>query len=227
MNKLYFLLLLVILLLSCEKYAKNPVPVPTPPPQPSPITEKILTIGDSHMCSKMGAFIKSNYTYAGCGSSMSTWIKGGPVYCGYVYRTPDGTQSGSKTSVPTLAELINEIKPTTLIVELGDNAADYGNSKHLRDDLRFEAQKLIPFIKGLKCYWVVPTWGCKNKTKERLNDVVLGIQDGIRQYCTLIDSRPFMSYETTIQGSSDCLHLTTKSYEAWAQVINQAIDIQH
>lgn len=231
--KQFIQLLIVIGLVTCVSVAQSS-------------QSQILVIGDSHFCGSFGTALHKGlhenlqsdlvHSYGGCGASVGTWIKGGTVRCGYKYRKgPDVVESVNVKKLTEIEKLINELSPPVVVVELGDNMAEYSSTsespedlKTIREDVRREVVRMRPILSKIPkgCFWITPTWGCSGtykKTGPKVSAVVEGIQDGIGDICTVLDSRQSLSEDEVIGHTNDCLHLDAEKAKKWGEDIRDRI----
>lgn len=202
--------------------------------------EPILIIGDSHV---YGAFGESLYQtlekqsgdqvhlYGAVGATALTYTalddEKRTVKLGYRERSVSKSkevQAKSLALVPQIEKLIDEIKPKVIIIELGDNFADYRNQKN--DGIKKNIDEMVSAIRAskrpIKCFWVSPLWTSQDainpygKTNFRLKEVIHQIKQQAEPVCELVDSTKDLGLDpNSVKTGKDGLHFTNESGRKW------------
>jgi hypothetical protein len=123
--------------------------------------ETALFIGDSHSVGPFGwrmdeLLRDAGYntgTYASCGSIAQWWETGKQTPCGFYFRGPDGkVEKGQKGPTPIFDDVLKELKPDIVIVELGANYAYVESDDFAVSDMRKLARKITD--SGARCFWI-------------------------------------------------------------------------
>ena len=160
----------------------------------------VLFIGDSHSVGpfgwKMDELVRSKAygkvgSYGSCGSVFNWWETGKPTPCGYFFRDPDGTISkGTKSPTPIFDDLMEEINPHLVIVELGANYAGWTSDDAAVEDMK----KLVSKISdaGAKCFWISKPDA--RKGKENIPRILRLTKEAVLPYCQFFDSTLVTEY---------------------------------
>ncbi|KYG60806.1 hypothetical protein AZI85_12520 [Bdellovibrio bacteriovorus] len=142
---------------------------------------------------------------------------------------------GTKATAPLLSDLLEEEKPQRVIIELGDNFADYKTPNAQSDKTVIAQVKQITETLNKnkfngKCYWVTPTWTDKANSKPyfksnmRLTRVIEIIRSEAAPRCQVIDSTTEIGIgENDIKTTSDGLHFDSKNGAKWARGVADRI----
>ena len=204
-----------------------------------------LIIGDSHVVGPFGENLhrvfrektKENTRTIGlAGASPSNFVgktvKQRTLSYGFADRTNENERlikGGTAATLPELGPLLEKTQPNRVVIELGDNFADYKNPSANSDAAAAKQVQLI--LKELEnqnikapCYWVTPTWTDKSgsrpylKTNERLLKVISIIKKTASPRCTVIDSAEGIGLKKSdLQTGGDGLHFNGTSGKKWAE----------
>ncbi|WP_291516599.1 SGNH/GDSL hydrolase family protein [Bdellovibrio sp. ArHS] len=214
-----------------------------------------LIIGDSHVVGPFGENLHKYFNEVAQENVRTVGLAGGTARSftdssaakrtlsyGFADRQNDRQKiipGGTKATAPLLSALLDETKPQRLIVELGDNFADYKSPTPQSDKAVVAQVKQITetLTKGKfsgSCYWVTPTWTDKvgskpyYKSNERLARVISIIKTEVEPRCRVIDStRDIGVTEKDIRTTADGLHFDAKNGAKWARgVANRIREIE-
>lgn len=159
----------------------------------------VLIIGDSHSVGPFGWYLDKNLrneglnvaTYASCGSIPNWWVTGKRTPCGFYSNDLRGqvTQT-QKFPTPILANLLHEMRPDVVLVELGANFVNIPDDKYAINDLK----AMVKNIKnsGSRCYWIGPPDSRKYRTERpRIYRLV---NEAVGSDCPIFDSLSVTSY---------------------------------
>jgi hypothetical protein len=203
-----------------------------------------LIIGDSHVVGAFGEnlhhLIQSKTkegvrTVGIAGGSATTFTSTNPkqrtLSFGYADRKNANEilkKGGTPATTPELKTLLRETRPTRLIVELGDNFADYKNPSKNSDamvaqQVQLILKELLPEHSHVTCYWVTPTWtdkpngGAYQKSNERLLQVIQLIKKAAEPRCKVIDSAQGLGLTPqNLRTTNDGLHFDGTNGKKWA-----------
>jgi lysophospholipase L1-like esterase len=201
----------------------------------------MLIIGDSHIAG-FGRFNNALHegltaqgaavdTFGVCGSIPSDWITPQQIICGR------GERHNGELAKVTMDEklrgwalpaLIAQYKPNVVVVELGENLAEYGVTPTLpRDWISQEVSLLLQPIRSSKlpCIWVGPTWGTENGPTKKTFERVKQLSDYLSQIvtpCRYINSLAFS--QPGEWATLDGVHLTANSTRLWDSDLIGSID---
>ncbi|MCC7443142.1 MAG: SGNH/GDSL hydrolase family protein [Bdellovibrionales bacterium] len=159
----------------------------------------ILHIGDSHtvgtygetidvlLRSIPGARVK---TVGSCGISPNGFLDGLTTSCGLkVYGLDQLEVSSNNVKTPKIDDLLSEVRPTLVVIELGANQINTATSQP--NVQREFVDRLVSKIvaTGASCLWVGPPHG-RNKPEPKYSNLVRLLQEGIDGRCAFLDSRP-------------------------------------
>ena len=164
-----------------------------------PHKERVLIIGDSHMVGPLGKYLDANFrdhelfevaTYGSCGSVARWWYTGQQTPCGFFSKTLEGkTTRVKKKKTPLIENLLDEVQPTSIVVELSGNYKGYSDEFTVADSTR-----LFNLIveKDLPCLWI----GSPSARKEtrRQGEVIELVRSVVEAHCTFVDSRLHTKY---------------------------------
>lgn len=204
-----------------------------------------LVIGDSHVAGAFGENLhkellqqtKSSVRTIGlAGASATSFISVNPkqrtLSFGYADRKNENEiikKGGEAATAPELKSLILENKPQRIIIELGDNFADYKNPNKNSDTLAEQQVKaILNVLKNEKsdaaCYWITPTWTDKpksspyQKSNQRLSELIQIIKKTAEPRCKVIDSMQDLGLtQSNIQTTNDGLHFNSANGQKWAK----------
>lgn len=121
----------------------------------------VLFVGDSHSVGPFGWALDQHLrneghevsTYASCGSIGKWWVTGQVTPCGYFSRTADGVKvEATVHPTPILSNLIAEIRPQIVIIELGGNYLKLPNDDFVIKDIQSMVQQVLD--SGSRCFWI-------------------------------------------------------------------------
>lgn len=211
-------------------------------------SERIVFLGDSHSVGAMGARLHSllRQAYPGfqveshglSGASPSHYYSAQAsrrtLRYGYVKRLDGSTRVtnyGTNATAPWIRDLLAS-GPELIIVEFGDNFANYGGSfpgATINTQLSGLVAEIVraPRYAPERCFFITPTFGEKrapyNKTDERLSALIAAIRDALQGRCRIIDSTQLPGFASGLVKTTDGIHLTNAWGNKWADAILEAI----
>ncbi|MEI7529926.1 MAG: SGNH/GDSL hydrolase family protein [Elusimicrobiota bacterium] len=188
------------------------------------VAANILFIGDSHSVGPFGWKLDELLravpgaqvgTYSSCGSIFQWWETGKPTPCGYFFRDVSGkTERGEKGPTPIFDNLLKEVKPALVVVELGANYAGYPSDDFAVNDMRKLVMKISSA--GASCFWIT-----KPDSRKGHEDIprILGLTyKAVTPYCRYFDSTLVTKYPAV---GGDGIHYWSKEgtpiAKAWAE----------
>ncbi|QDK39240.1 hypothetical protein DOE51_17410 [Bdellovibrio sp. NC01] len=210
-----------------------------------------LIIGDSHVVGPFGENMHKIFrettkedtrTIGLAGASPSNMVatnaKGRTLNYGFADRNNENERlikGGNPAEFPELGPLLQKTNPNRIIIELGDNFADYRSGSAASDASAKAQVNLI--LKELdkqgskaSCYWVTPTWTDKpgskpyQKSNERLLQLIALIKKTAQPRCTVIDSAEGIGIgKGDIKTGSDGLHFDGTNGKKWAEAAAKKI----
>jgi len=163
----------------------------------------ILFIGDSHVVGPFGKKIDGFLrtvpgakvgSYGSCGSIFQWWETGKATSCGYFFRGTDGdTKTGTASPTPVFGQLVSEIKPSLVVVELGANYTGYPSDDFVVNDMKKLVKKISD--SGAKCFWV--TMPDSRAAKPDVPRILQLTSKAVTPYCTYFDSTQVTHYPAT------------------------------
>lgn len=162
----------------------------------------ILIIGDSHSVGPFGWRLDSELrksghqvaTYASCGSIAKWWSTNQKTTCGYYSNDLNNNITRATTHLtPKISELLDTVRPDTVIVELGSNYVNTPGDDFVSADLK----QLVKEIKdsGAECFWITaPDMRLYRDALPRIDKI---IQDSVAEDCKIFDSKKVTSYPLT------------------------------
>lgn len=162
----------------------------------------VLLLGDSHSVGPFGQTLDQELrgrglrtaTYASCGSIAQHWETGKETTCGYFSKSLDGRVTQlPRSKTPLLRNLLSEVKPDYVIVELVTNYALLPSDSFAVKDMK----KLSGLIKesGAKCFWVgAPDMRRFRKELPRFQRLV---EEAVGGECEVFDSEAVTEYPAT------------------------------
>ncbi len=183
----------------------------------------ILLIGDSHTVgpfgNKLDQLLRAEgatvATYGSCGSIAGWWYSGQQTNCGFFHRGLDGVEVSTTSHVtPLLKDILSDIKPDAVIVELGTNYVMNPNDEFAIRDMKKMATDIR--AAGAECFWIMPPDMRKFRNDlPRLNRLVT---DAVSESCRLFESAQYTQYPAV---GGDGIHYWspagTPIAHAWAQ----------
>ncbi len=159
----------------------------------------ILIIGDSHTVGPFGQKLDQLLrnegaqvaTYASCGSIARWWYSAQKTTCGYYKRGLDGVEFSTTSHItPLFKNLLSEIKPDAVIVELGTNYVMNPSDAFAIEDMQTMAADIK--AAGADCFWILPP----DMRKFRSDLPRLGrlVTEAAGESCRLFDSAQFTQY---------------------------------
>ncbi len=210
-----------------------------------------LILGDSHVVGAFGENMHKIFrektkedtrTVGLAGASPSNFVatteKQRTLSYGFADRNNENerlVKGGNPGTLPELGPLLEKENPNRIIIELGDNFADYKSPSANSDaTAKKQVQMLLAAIDKhnpkTPCYWVTPTWTDKSgskpyqKTNERLLSLISIIKKTAAPRCTVIDSAEGIGIsKTDIKTGSDGLHFDGVNGKKWAEAAAKKI----
>jgi hypothetical protein len=212
---------------------------------------RVLMVGDSLSVGAFGEAIqqylfqkvgtRKTYLYASCGSSVQHWLSFTDTFtssCGYretrpgVQRVMEHAKGRRPVAMPTpkIETLLRNIRPDTLIVQLGTN--HYDDLKRLSSaTLREERARIETFAAALDSnphrprfiIWIAPP-----DSSRYSNSVENAVEHAILESCRrhrimVVRSRALTRYQRGRSGS-DGVHYNETAAKAWAAWVIRGID---
>lgn len=210
-----------------------------------------LIIGDSHVAGAFGENMHKIFrettkedtrTIGLAGASPSNMVatsaKGRTLSYGFADRNNENERiikGGTPAEFPELGPLLQKTNPNRIVIELGDNFADYRSGSAASDaSAKAQVQMILKELdkQGSKasCYWVTPTWTDKSgskpylKTNERLLQLIAIIKKTAQPRCTVIDSAEGIGIgKGDIKTGADGLHFAGAEAKKWADAAAKKI----
>lgn len=211
-----------------------------------------LIIGDSHVVGPFGENLHKYFYEEAQENVRTVGLAGGTATSftspsenqrtlgyGFADRKNDKAKKvsgGTKATAPEFGRLLAEERPQRVVVELGDNFADYKSpNAHSNAAVVAQVKRIKDQLKRSEfhgtCYWVTPTWTDKSgsrpymKTNERLVEVIALIKKEAEPQCTVIDSAEGIGLSKgDIATTADGLHFDEKNGKKWARAVAQQIE---
>ena len=198
-----------------------------------------LIVGDSHFVTKnylistlqdgllsKGAQVE---TFGACGVPAGAWVAPRPVACGIANRSGKGPVVENRTPKVkswSIDALIDQTKPSVVVVGIGDPMAGYNQREMQKGWIRENVDELIGRIKAhnLPCVWIGPGWGSEggpySKTFARVKEFSDFMATSVAP-CTYIDSlaRSKPGEWPTFDGQ----HYTVAGYQKWGAALTDAM----
>lgn len=200
--------------------------------------QSILQIGDSHTVGPMGAQLYKRLSDANY-STRSVGLVGasGSHYAsekrtlkyGFVDRKENGSITTKGNTVEKLSTYIKSMNPSFIVIELGDNFANYSgalNKAAAQNQVKLVLSEIEKTDYKKPCFWIGPTWTNKSgqNTYQKTNARAKALSDIIKQTteprCTYIDSLEILK-ENEVVTNPDGLHMNQKTGTLWG---NRAAD---
>lgn len=187
----------------------------------------VLIIGDSHLVGPFGWHLDQLLrndghqvaTYASCGSTAQWWFSGNKTGCGYYQRGLDGEVKRTNIHpTPLVKELLKEVKPNVVIVELGSNYVKNKNDESVVNEMRALARTVRD--NSSTCYWLTPPDMRLYRTEtRRLNSL---IEKSVSEYCSIFYSDEVTAYP---EEGGDGVHYWfpagTPIANEWAEAVSK------
>lgn len=208
--------------------------------------QKVLQIGNSHTVGPFGESLTQELRHHSLqvrsvgliGASGSHYAseneKKRTLNYGFIDRKTNGKEikvNGSR-SVEKLSTYINDEEPDIVVIELGDNFANYsGTVKNINEVnsntfAKSEVKKILAQLDSSqfnkKCFWVGPTWTDKSgnniykKTNARAKALSDLIKKTVEPRCAYIDSTVLLD-KNEVKTSSDGLHMSAQTGQLWGK----------
>lgn len=127
-----------------------------------------------------------------------------------------------------------QTNPQRIIIELGDNFADYKNPKFNESVTKKEVVLMVNALDKYSphstCYWITPTrtdkpaTGAYKKTNERLKQVITAIKKYASTRCTDIDSTQDIGLsQNDLSTVADGIHFNSTNGRKWANAVAKKI----
>jgi hypothetical protein len=212
---------------------------------------RILMVGDSMTVGGFGEamqdyllkrFGQNNVAvFASCGSSPEQWLRSGPNFitnCGYREQTPRSSilydfQNGKRpepVQTPKLEDLISQIRPTTLIVQLGTNWMDGLDFDPAGDKSTYSniLDRFVAAVRGepntvRRIIWITPPDSSRYSNEVQLTVANLIKTAAQRNSFATIDSSSMTHYVPGRSGS-DGVHYNTEEAKQWAYRVMRELD---
>ena len=161
-----------------------------------------MLIGDSHSVGPFGWYLdenlrKSGYhvaTYASCGSIAKWWTSQQQTTCGFYSHDLNGVVTKADTHpTPKISELLAEVKPDAVLVELGSNYVKTPSDEFVKNDIKV----FVKMIKdsGASCFWITPPdMRLFRNDIPRLDKLVY---EAVGSDCVMFDSKKVTTYPET------------------------------
>lgn len=214
-----------------------------------------LILGDSHVVGAFGENMHKIFrdktkedtrTIGLAGASPSNFVatnsKQRTLSYGFADRNNENERlikGGTAAELPELGPLLEKTNPNRIIIELGDNFADYRTPSASSDAAaKKQVQMIISELQKQNskatCYWVTPTWTDKpgskpyQKSNERLLKLIDIIKKNASPRCTVIDSAQGLGIKQgDIKTGSDGLHFDSSNGKKWAEAAaNKIFEIE-
>ena len=166
------------------------------------LASTVLIIGNSHLVGPFGWYLDENLrksglqvaTFASCGSIAKWWSSGQKTTCGFYSNNLKGEVfKATVHPTPILSELLLQVRPDTVLVELGANYVNTPSDEFAINDLK----AMVKTIKdsGARCYWIGSPDSRKYRT-ERPRIYRL-ITEAVGSDCPIFNSMNVTSYPET------------------------------
>lgn len=212
-------------------------------------SQKILYIGDSltvgpfgrelqgFLCERFGE--KRVHLYASCGSSPEHWLDSEPSHvskCGCRVKTPsqfmvhefEKGRPPEPYATPKLSPLLVQVRPTTVIVQLGTNWFDLLEQHPSAEEVARLEVFLNAFVDTIKnspgrpaLLWITPPDSSRFRSIQGKVTKLL-ISTGKRKLFTVIDSSTMVRYEPGHSGG-DGVHYYGASAITWAEGVKKRL----
>jgi len=162
----------------------------------------VLFVGDSHSVGPFGWKLDEllrgaghrTASYASCGSIAQWWVTGKPTPCGYFFRDLEGvTSKGKAGPTPVFTQLLEQVRPDTVIVELGANYANMPSDEFAVKDMAAMADEIR--AAGASCFWVSKP--DSRKGHENIPRILELTRKAVLDKCEFFDSSLATTYPET------------------------------
>lgn len=162
-------------------------------------TSTVLLIGDSHSVGPFGWYLDENLrktghnvaTYASCGSIAKWWTTSQKTTCGFYSNDLNNQVTRANTHpTPKLENILADVRPDVVIVELGANYQNTPSDEFARGDLK----NLLKMIResGAKCFWITPP--DKRLNRDSAPRIERLIREAVGDECPIFDSTKVTKY---------------------------------
>lgn len=162
----------------------------------------VLVIGDSHTVGPFGWYLDENLrsnghkvaTYGSCGSIAQWWSTGQQTTCGYYSKDLDGNVvKKDKFPTPNFKKILEDVKPDSVIVELGTNYVKTPSDAFVKKDLA----SFVNLIKesNANCFWISPP--DMRKFRGEISRLDKLIDEAVGKDCKVFDSKTVTKYPLT------------------------------
>ena len=183
----------------------------------------VLFLGDSHSVGPFGrsfdqhlrsSGLKVN-TFASCGSIAQWWKTGKKTPCGFFSKSEDGQVVDVKEhATPVLEELLRELRPRVVVVELGGNYVNVPSDDFARSDIDTLITSIVN--SGAQCFWITNPDSRTNRAA--IPRILKLIQEGVGQRCPIFESWQVTKYP---ESGGDGIHYWssqgTPIAQSWAK----------
>lgn len=212
-------------------------------------TRKVLFLGDSLTVGPFGRELQSFlseqvserrlFIYASCGASPEHWLDDEAPYvskCGFRVKTPSTFQLGEfekgsppkPFSTPKLTPLLNQIRPTTVIVQMGTNWFDLVEQHPGSEEILRLGAFLERFVDAIQnapgrpaLIWITPPDSARFRAVQGSVTKLL-TSAGKRKRFTVIDSSSMVRYEPG-QSGGDGIHYFGADAAKWADGVKKRL----
>ncbi len=210
-------------------------PAKTSPEEPP----SILMVGDSLSVGKFGEVIQTHFeqknypvsVYASCGSSPEHWLRGEPDFytkCGYRQHTGNSDvfsdfvngRPPRRTRTPKIESLIEKLKPTVVIVQLGTNWMDRSLSEPQMESYLHRFLKAAKHAPVRRVIWITPPDSYRFRNVQgRFSQLIRDVAKN--EQVLIVESKTHYKMGKT---GNDGIHYNAESSQAWAQQIQKDLD---
>ena len=205
--------------------------------------QRVLYIGDSLSVGPFGRemqeFLTNSFNdrrvhlYAACGSSPEHWLQGEPSFvtkCGYRVKTPSKTahydyergRAPELYSTPKIEDLLKEVKPTLVIVQLGTNWFDRVEQMPTPEEMERIQAILFRFTDTIqnadskpRLIWVTPPDSARYKRVQGGITKMIRSAGKLKKFL-VIDSSGMVHYTMGSSGG-DGVHYSGPDAIRWAE----------
>jgi hypothetical protein len=174
--------------------------------------------------------------YGSCGSSPEHWLKSEPYFntkCGFRYATPRGAavidyyhgHRPPAVRTPKLEDLVDQLRPTVVIVQQGTNWMD--NTRPGDERQRQEREEILERIaaalRGREVVWITPPDSSHfSSSVQRAVESQLLSFAGRHGYRTIVSSR--MTHYIRGSTGGDGIHYNSEAGAEWARRVERELD---